>query len=1342
MLNVLMAAVTAMLALADAGRAWRGASEAPPEELLTVAEKSGYKATAKYDDVEALADRLVAWKAAEGEAGKGGLVRKLELGKTTEGRSIPLLIVADPPVGTPEEAARSGKMVVLLFGNIHAGEVEGKEALMMLARDIITSAERPLLKDMVLAIVPIYNADGNERFGPTAEHRPGQVGPEEGVGIRENATGLDLNRDYVKLEAPETRAIVHFMGEWDPAMVIDTHTTNGSHHRYTLTYMGPTNPAGSQEIIKFVRDTMLPAVGKALLEKTGVHTFFYGNLEPPGADHTQWTTYPDLPRYGAPYVGLRNRLAILSEAYAYAPFKERVEATRDFCRGCLEYAAEKKDEIRGMIRKADEATVTAGREPKDGDEVPIRSEVKSFAEKVTALGFVEEERDGKRVATQTPKDYTVELVNDFVPTVTVKRPFAYLFPASLTNVVENLRRHGAQVEELREDIEVDVEAYRIEAVAKAMRPFQGHDLLDVNATATAKTERMPAGTIVVRTAQPLGTLAAYLLEPRSADGLCAWNFFDQSLSLGSDFPVVRVAAATPMLTTRVRPLAEYRTMNKPITYDALFGLGGGGGPGGGGINFNGSPAGGMRWLEDGEHYLQARDGALRKVDAATGRSERFFDPAPMSAALAKLPTIGDRAAKQMAENPGLNMNRARTAALFEHENDLYYAALDGSVAARLTSTPAPEEDASFSPDGKFVAFVRSNDLWVVDVATGGGGTERALTQGGTDLVRNGKNDWVYYEELYNRSWRAYWWSPDSSRIAFLQVDSTPVPRWTLPADHTGAGSDPQNIETAPYPKPGQPNPLVKLGIVTAAGGPVRWADLSDYDEGHFLITDVGWLAPPPLPPPPGTDLKEQVSATSPAWCYVQDRTQTWMDLLSIPAGGGKPTRLMREKTEAWVEPVGQPRVLKDGSFLLPSERTGYKHIYHFAKDGKLIKQVTDGEWEARSIELVDEKTDPPSSAWVYFSGTADSPIASNLYRVRLDGTGMERLTVGGGGGSHGVTLAPTGKSFIDSWSDHAMPARVALYGTEMSASGPSLLRTLDTNPVYAVEEYKRGEFELVHIPMPDGFVLEASVLKPPDFDDSKKYPVWLMTYAGPHAPTVSDTWGGGRTYDEMLAQMGIVVFRVDPRSASGKGAKSAWAAYHQLGVPELKDLEEAVKWLTNHPWIDASRVGIAGGSYGGFMTAFALTHSKLFAAGVATSSPTDWHDYDSIYTERYMGLPQDNPEGYDATSVVKAAKNLHGRLLLLHGTMDDNVHMQNSIKLARALEDANKQFEFMVYPGSRHGIGSRHYRQLVVEFIARTFRLEAGGEVGAGQPTDEGRGDRPRRDRPGEGGSGRRRPSR
>jgi dipeptidyl-peptidase-4 len=280
------------------------------------------------------------------------------------------------------------------------------------------------------------------------------------------------------------------------------------------------------------------------------------------------------------------------------------------------------------------------------------------------------------------------------------------------------------------------------------------------------------------------------------------------------------------------------------------------------------------------------------------------------------------------------------------------------------------------------------------------------------------------------------------------------------------------------------------------------------------------------------------------------------------------------------------------------------------------------------------------------------------------------------------------------------------------------VRTLDSNPAHELENYLLGQYERVRIPTPDGFLLEASVHKPVGFDPRKKYPVWFMTYGGPHAPTVSDGSMGPRLADEARANLGFIVFRCDPRSASGKGAVSTWSAYRRLGVRELQDVETAIRWLTAHPWADAGRVGMSGHSYGGFLTAYVLTHSKLFAAGIASSPVTDWRNYDSIYTERYMGTPQENPKGYEVTSVVRAAKDLHGKLLIVHGLKDDNVHVQNTLQLVHALQQADRDFELMLYPLARHGIGSRHYRRLLLDFMCRALRPEPGLPPGgaAGHP--------------------------
>jgi dipeptidyl-peptidase 4 len=1219
---------------------------AADEPLLTVAEKSGYRATSHYQDVVNFCQQL---------AKRSPVVRLGELGSSFEGRKLPLVILADPPIATPEEAERSHKLVVYAQGNIHAGEVDGKEGLLMLARDVASAKDKPLLKDLVVVIAPIFNADGNERFSKT--NRPGQVGPEEGMGIRQNAQGLDLNRDFVKLESPEVRALVRFINKWDPAVVIDTHTTNGSYHRYTITYEGPRNPAGDARVVALVRDELLPDVGRRLEKHGGYKSYFYGNFS---ADRKRWETVPATPRYGIHYVGLRNRIAILSESYSYAPYCERIFASRDFVRSILEYTADNKDKIRTLLREARDATRQAGKEPKATDMVALRQKAVPVASSAKVLGFVEEQKNGKRIATDKPYTYELEYLGGCEPTLSVSRPYAYLFPASFAKVVENLQRHGIEVEELREDLELDVEVYRIQKVSRAERLFQNHRLVNVQTGLCKEARRVTAGTNLVRTAQPLGTLAVYLLEPQSEDGLCTWSFFDDGLKENQDFPILRLPRAALISSSRIEPLPEERRTKKPITSEVVYGSRDR-------PNFNGSPISVQDWLEDGKHYLQAKAGRLYKVDALSGRSDPFHDPTKMAKGLAALPSLGKATARRLARSTSFRMNSQRTGALFEHEDDLYYGSFDGTKAVRLTKTPGKKEQASFSPDGQFVAFVKEHNLYVVDLATQ---TECALTTDGGPLVSNGKADWVYFEEIFDRHWQAYWWSPDSKCLAFLRFDDTPVHPFTV-VDQIPSH---QKIETTPYPRAGDANPLVRLGIVSVGGGPVRWAKLGDYSPTSSLLVRVGW-----------TPDSEKV------YFYVQDRAQTWLDFCTVSHDGGEPKRLFRETTKAWVDDPGSPTFLKDGSFILPSERTGWKHLYHFDKDGKLEKAITMGPWEVRTLHISDEQ-----EGWIYFSGTRDSPIATNLYRVKLDSSQLERLTHSAG--EHHVKLSPKGNLFIDSHSSHTSPAQVHLY-----RSDGSLGRTLDTNPVSALAEYQFGKLELVQIPAPDGFVLEGSLLKPADFNAQRRYPVWFTTYGGPHAPSVHDSWSPRRANDEVLAHLGFLVFRCDPRSASGKGACSTWTAYRQLGVQELKDIESAIGWLTQQPFVDASRIGMSGHSYGGFLTAYALTHSKLFAAGIAGAPVTDWRNYDSIYTERYMNTPQENPDGYDATSVVKAASNLHGKLLLLHGLMDDNVHLQNSAQLLQALQRADKDFEVMFYPRARHGISGKHYQRLVIDFIRRTL---------------------------------------
>jgi dipeptidyl-peptidase-4 len=506
---------------------------APPDDLLTVAEKSDFKATARHAEVVALCEAL---------AKSSPLIRLTELGKSVEGRSLPLMIVSNPPVATPAEAKASGKLVVFLFGNIHAGEVCGKEALPMLVRDLVAKPDHPLLKHLILAVAPIYNADGNERV--SKDNRPGQVGPEEGMGQRANAKGLDLNRDFMKLDAPETRALVRFVSAWDPALTIDTHTTNGSHHRYTLTYEGPKNPAGDRSLIAFSRAKLFPEVTASLEKATGYKSYFYGNFD---LEHTRWTSagFPATPRFGTTYIGLRNRLSILSEAYSYASFKDRVLVTRDFCLASLQFVADHRDEVRKLLDDARSRTSRAA-----GDPVAIRSKAQAFPGKTTVLGFVERRENGRNVATNEPKDYPCDIELDFVPTLEVPRPFAYLIPPQYPKAIEVIRAHGIAAEALKTATEFPVAVEEIGKFTRARRVSEGHEPIDLTESLTKHERRtIPAGTIVVRLAQPLGSLAVYLLEARSDDGLLTWNFFDDALANGRDFPVLRVMEPVPIAST-------------------------------------------------------------------------------------------------------------------------------------------------------------------------------------------------------------------------------------------------------------------------------------------------------------------------------------------------------------------------------------------------------------------------------------------------------------------------------------------------------------------------------------------------------------------------------------------------------------------------------------------------------------------------------------------------------------------------------------------------------------------------------------------------------------------------
>jgi dipeptidyl-peptidase-4 len=523
---------------------------AADDALLTVAEASNYERTSKHAEVMDLIGRIDE---------RSDILCRASMGTTVEGRDIPLVILANPLVTSAADAKARGKPVIFAFANIHAGEVEGKEALLMLARELALDPQHDLLKHLVVVLAPIYNGDGNDRFGPNDVNRPGQKGPIE-MGVRPNAQNLDLNRDYVKLESPEARAMVKFLTEWDPHLIIDCHTTNGSYHRYTLTYDAPTNPSGAAEPIEFIRDTVLPEITKRLFDRTGYDTFFYGDFN---REHTAWVTYAPHPRFGGPYHGLRGQMSILSEAYSYAPFKDRTLCTLEFVREILTYAAQHAAQMIEIHDRAKADTIARGESPQPDDVVGIRHRIMAAPRLVIAKGFeyetpggggeseAEEGRGSRRgvrpVVTDRPKDYPVVHLGRFEAARSVPRPWAYIIPAGNDDIVEKLHQHGVSTKPFSGAAMVEVGA--IDSINRSTREFQGHFLQTLETTTREDRRRFDNATLVLL-AQPLGNLIVYLLEAESEDGFAAWELFIDRLVVGRDYPVVRVRKVDDLEPTR------------------------------------------------------------------------------------------------------------------------------------------------------------------------------------------------------------------------------------------------------------------------------------------------------------------------------------------------------------------------------------------------------------------------------------------------------------------------------------------------------------------------------------------------------------------------------------------------------------------------------------------------------------------------------------------------------------------------------------------------------------------------------------------------------------------------
>ncbi len=826
----------------------------------------------------------------------------------------------------------------------------------------------------------------------------------------------------------------------------------------------------------------------------------------------------------------------------------------------------------------------------------------------------------------------------------------YLIPAEQVETVYALQRLGYPVTELREEIELDVEVATV----------TGPDM--VSRTLKQSTVKAKPGMFLVRTERPVGVFAGLCWSPGLSRS--SWSVGGpRPAEAGTPtkaHPVTRLRPNQYVFTGRTRPLPEYRVTGQPFTAEQLK-LGRRG--------LAGDPMDDVTWLPDGEHWLQAKEGRLCKVEARTGRSTVFVEPRKLMLSLTNLPGIDYKELPKQLAVPHYTFSPTFKAVLVKHGKSYYIAFLDGRDGVKIGECEVP----SFSPDGGMLAFVRKGNLCVAVVGTGN--VFPLTSDGGEDGILNGRADWVYEEEVFHRKGQAYWWSPNGDRIAFLRFDDSQVPKFAI----THNDDRHSTVETINYPKPGDKNPTVRVEVAFLDESKFRTTTLLDgANKPEVIVSRLGWI-PGEKPVP---------------FAYLQDRTQTLLAMTKWPNIDSKQAAMCATKSETWVEDPGEPHWLKDGSFLILANDNGRNRVFRIDSiDRRHKTMITKGDTDVTGIFHVDEDAGLVWYTCKRGAGTGDyilsAPISKDAEPPELRGLSSQ---------SYKINAAPKGGAYIVHYSSDQVPSKSRLISTKAN-----LARTLDTNPVYERERFRFGRYERSRIKIRDDFEMEVALTYPPDFDPAKKYPVWMLTYGGPNAPTIKDGWAGGRVFEQVVAAHGVVVLRVDPQSASGKGMVNAKVCYKQLGVKELQDLEDAVDWLGTKKWADTSRVGLSGHSYGGFLTAFALTHSKKFAAGIAGAPVTDWRLYDSIYTERYMGLPSENKEGYDKTSVIKAAKDLHGQLLIVHGLIDDNVHAQNSLQLIAALQKAGKDFEVMVYPNDRHGIQGTHYPQTQLKFILKTM---------------------------------------
>lgn len=617
--------------------------------------------------------------------------------------------------------------------------------------------------------------------------------------------------------------------------------------------------------------------------------------------------------------------------------------------------------------------------------------------------------------------------------------------------------------------------------------------------------------------------------------------------------------------------------------------------------------------------------------------------------------------------------------LFDANGQLWYYTLASGKSVPLTARGDEAGNPQFSQDGKRLSYILKHNLVV---RPAGAGATKALTSDTDPNILNGEVDWVYAEELDVRS--NYFWSPDDRKIVFLQMNETKVPTYPIvdfiPHHPT--------VSEEKYPKVGDPNPEVRLGVVSSSGGKVRWLSVGKGEDGY--VPRFGWVN------------KDVI------WAMFLNRAQNQLDLYFVDAANGKSKVVLSEHDDAWIEMDDNFKVLKSGDrFIWSSWRDGHTHLYLYsfdknnplAAEAKLQNQITKGDFEVFSLDGIDD-----AAGTIYVTTNINDPRQRHLCSVKLDGSDFQVLTKAEPG-THDANFAPNAQYYVDRFSATMIPPQLAF------------CRTAGTCSVFwkshSIDAYKLVPPQFVNFKADDGTTLYGELFLPPN-SSGKKIPLLNNPYGGPHGQSVRDAWGGqGFLFNQILMRDGIAVLVVDNRGMGSRGKKFAAALRHNFGEVELKDqLTSIDQALQKFPQLDGTRLGWWGWSYGGYMTLYALTHSDRFKAGLAVAPVTDWHDYDSIYTERYEGLVPQDEAAYKKSSPVNSAAQLHGHLLEVHGTSDDNVHMQNTMQMIYALINAGKEFNLQIYPRKTHAIAGQAARVELFNRIRNYFRQQLLGETG------------------------------